>query len=215
MGSGCRKNVLAPQTSTDDNRLDPEKKNNPLSFPRRWHQTSNSSQKHRRRYQPWNSITVKTNGSSAIIRATSLLGSTNCINPRNQNPRSDLPQGDFAVAMAISDNGQPIKSPSPWNIWSLCWHSHPCECLDLWRIWLAEHGQCHSTTGVLGSDGKLGSIIISASRRNTKISVNSRRCKQKTIQHQFEARHISPRPGINGERLYIPCSVTGVLDFDR
>ena len=129
--------VLAPQASTGDNRLDREQKNNPSSFPRRRHQTSNSSQKRRRRRQPWNSINVEPNGSSANIRTTSPLGLTSCIDPRSQNPRSDPPRGDFAVAMAISDDGQPMKSPS-WNGWALCWHSHPRECLDIWWNWLAE-----------------------------------------------------------------------------
>ena len=154
--------VLAPQTSTGDNRLDREQKNNPSSFSRRRHQTSNSTQKHRRQRQPCNSINEEPTSSSAIFRTTSSLGLMICIDPRSQNPRSDPPQEEITVAMAISNDGQPMKSPSPWNGWALYWHSDPRECLDLWWNWLVERGQRQSATGVLGLDRKQSGITISA-----------------------------------------------------
>ena len=140
--------VLAPQISTGDNRHDRHQKHNPSSFSRRRHQTSNSTQKHRRRRQPCNSINEEPDGSSAHLKTISSLGSTSCIDPRSHNPRYDPPRGDIAVAMSISDDGQPMK------LWALCWHSHPRECLDIWWNWLAERGQHQIAAGVLGSDGK-------------------------------------------------------------
>ena len=70
---------------------------------------------------------------------------------------------------------------------------------------MAERGQRRARVGALGFDEELGRTIILAARRIAKISVNARRCKRCkgfAIAHQFEAWHISPRPGITGEGMY-------------
>ena len=107
--------IFAPQISAGDNRHDRHQKHNPSSISRRRHQTSTSTQKHRRRRQRCNKINEEPDGSSADSKTISSLGSTSCIDPRSQNLCYDPPRGDIAVAMSISDDGQPMKSPSPWT----------------------------------------------------------------------------------------------------
>ena len=92
----------------------------------------------------------------------------------------------------------------PMEVWALCWHSHPRECLDLWWNWLAERGQRQSAAGVLGSDGKGSGITILQGRHNQKISVKSTTDADKhTIQQPFNDRHISPQAGSVGKRILI------------
>ena len=129
--------ILAPQASTGDNRLDREQKNNPSSFPRRLHQTSNSSQKRHRRRHPWNSINVEPNGSSANIYTTSPLGGRRVASTHGARIRALSCSGQFG-RQATNEITLPMERMG--NMLALT----PRECIDLWWNWLAERRQHQS-----------------------------------------------------------------------